>query len=189
MWPKQSNAAACGTGYREGYGLIEREKQGQGKPDKIFVKRITTRENTEKSSERGQDPTAPISKVDFPDVRKSENPTSRGRKNRRLEVSKVNPNKTNKNQTDFIQTNPSIYPKKIPGTREIDRFEQKEKMNISAEQRAIAAPMLCCSMPFRTSYVKSHLPVSSDQNSAACGAVPASMSFVKQTTFVRGHSP
>ena len=36
----------------KGVGLIERKKQGQGKPDKIFVKRITTQESTEKSDRK-----------------------------------------------------------------------------------------------------------------------------------------
>lgn len=130
----------------KGIGLIERKKQGQGKPDKIFVKRITVQESTEKYTETGQGPTAPISEVDFPDVQKSENPTSRGRKNRRLGVSKVNPNKTDKNQTDFIQTNPSIYPQKTPGTRWIDGYERKEKNSISGEQGATSASMLCYSV-------------------------------------------
>lgn len=31
----------------KGIGLIERVKQGQGKPDRVFVKRITVQENTE----------------------------------------------------------------------------------------------------------------------------------------------
>lgn len=62
----------------KGIGLIERIKQGQGKPDKIFVKRITLQEDTEPPSES---PVAPISKVDFPDVKRSENPTSSSREN------------------------------------------------------------------------------------------------------------
>ena len=79
----------------KGIGLIERIKQGQGKPDKIFVKRITIREDTEEPTTVEQGQAAPISEVEFSDVQKSENPTSRSRKNRRLEVSKTAPNKTN----------------------------------------------------------------------------------------------
>ena len=56
----------------KGLGLIERIKQGQGKPDKIFVRRITVQEDTEAL---GQDP-APVPSADFSDVQRSENPTS-----------------------------------------------------------------------------------------------------------------
>ena len=66
----------------KGIGLIERKKQGQGRPDKIFVKRITVQENAENAPETEQVPTTPVSEVDFSDVHRSENPTSRGRKNR-----------------------------------------------------------------------------------------------------------
>lgn len=170
----------------KGIGLIERKKQGQGKPDKIFVKRITVQENTEKSSETEQGSTAPVSEAD---VQRSENSASRGRKNRRLEVSKENPNKTDKNQTDFIQTNLSIYPKGALRKRLMDRYEQKEKMNVLGRQRATAASMLCCPIPFWTSYAQNSPTGYSGRDSAAYGAALASMSFVKQMTLVRGHSP
>ncbi len=91
----------------KGIGLIERVKQGQGKPDKIFVKRITVREDTEAPSQ-GSDAT--ISQNDFSDVQRLENPTSSSRENRPLEVSKANLSYIDKNQTDFIHTNQSIYP-------------------------------------------------------------------------------
>ena len=42
----------------KGIGLIERVKQGQGKPDRIFVKRIAVQEDTEAPN---QGPDAPIS--------------------------------------------------------------------------------------------------------------------------------
>ncbi|MCI9191349.1 MAG: plasmid mobilization relaxosome protein MobC [Lachnospiraceae bacterium] len=108
----------------KGIGLIERIKQGQGKPDRIFVKRITVQENMEAP---GQGPAAPISPADFSDVQRSEKSTSRHRENRRLEVSKANPNYTDKNQTDFIHTNQSIYPP-TPAAKQtvMDRYELRE---------------------------------------------------------------
>lgn len=110
----------------KGIGLIERVKQGQGKPDRIFVKRIIVQENTEAP---GQSPAAPVSSADFSDVQRSEKSTSSRRENRRLEVSKANPNYTDKNQTDFIHTNQSIYPPtpaaKQPG---MDGYELREKL-------------------------------------------------------------
>ena len=62
----------------KGIGLIERIKQGQGKPDKIFVKKISVHEDTEISNTTEPNSAAPISEVDFSDVQKSEIPTSRG---------------------------------------------------------------------------------------------------------------
>ena len=117
----------------KGLGLIERAKQGQGKPDRIFVKRITVQENTETL---GQAP-APVPSADFSDVQRSENPTSSRRENRPLEVSKANPSYIDKNQTDFIHTNQSIYPPTPIAERlEMDGYELREerKENIRYER-------------------------------------------------------
>ena len=54
----------------KGAGLIERVRQGQGKPTKIYVKRFTTREVPPKKEEIP----APISEVEILDVQKSEIP-------------------------------------------------------------------------------------------------------------------
>lgn len=66
----------------KGAALIERVRQGQGKPTKIYVKRFTTREVPPKKEEIP----APISEVEILDVQKSEIPTSKGRKARLQEV-------------------------------------------------------------------------------------------------------
>ena len=110
----------------KGIGLIERIKQGQGKPDKIFVKIISVREDAEIPNTAKSNSAATISEVDFSDAQKSEIPTSGGRENRLLEVSKADPNKTNKNQTEFIQINLSILSPRPPGPERIDRYEQRE---------------------------------------------------------------
>ena len=52
---------------RKGAGLIERVKQGQGKPTKLYVKRFTTREIPPKP-EPQPDPPLPLQEVDFADV-------------------------------------------------------------------------------------------------------------------------
>jgi len=79
---------------KKGIGLIERIKQGQGKPTKIYVKRFTTRTAPPKPAPPPPEPFAPISEVDFSDVQKSEIPTPRGGKNRRAAVEKPDPNYT-----------------------------------------------------------------------------------------------
>ena len=134
----------------KGFGLIERVKQGQGKPDKIFVKIISVREDTEIPNTAKPNSAAPISEVDFSVVQKSEIPTSRGRENRLLEVSKTDPNKTNKNQTEFIQINLSIFSQRPPGPEMIDRYEQRET-NVKFLRRVICAPLLCWAFPGRIS--------------------------------------
>ena len=160
----------------KGIGLIERIRQGQGKPDRIFVKRITVQKNMETPVTSSTSPAAPVSKVDFSDVQRPENQNSRSRENRPLEVSKADPNKTDTNQTDFIQINLSIYPQDPPQTGWIDRYEQGENL------RYLISP--------RTSPTQNLPPGGRTQGSAAHGAVPASMSFGStQMTPVRGHSP
>ena len=122
---------------KKGIGLIERIKQGQGKPTKIYVKRFTTRTTPPKSAPPPPEPFAPISEVGFPDLQKSEIPTSRGRKNRLPEVEKPDPNHTKRNQTELIQPDPSISPRKPPAeSLEMDRYERRKelKANIDYER-------------------------------------------------------
>ena len=142
---------------KKGIGLIERIKQGQGKPTKIYVKRFTTRTVPAVPAPPPPEPFAPISEVDFSDVQKSEIPTSRGRENRLLEVSKADPNKTNKSQTEFIQINLSILLPRPPGPERIDRYEQRES-NTGFVRRAICAPLLRWTSPRRTSLSENHPP-------------------------------
>lgn len=66
----------------KGVGLIERIRQGQGKPTRIYVKRFTGRNIPPKAAPPGSGPTAPFPEVDFSGVQKSAFPTCRGRKNR-----------------------------------------------------------------------------------------------------------
>ena len=112
----------------KGVGLIERKRQGQGKPTRIYVKRFTTREIPPKQEKKAENE-APLPEVDFSDLQKSDFPTSRSRDFRRAEVEKPDPSKNNINQTDFSHTDPSIYPL-TPGAAqmEIDRCETREEV-------------------------------------------------------------
>lgn len=114
----------------KGIGLIERIKQGQGKPTKIYVKRFTTRAIPPKPAPPAPDPFLPISEVDFSDVQKSEFPTSRSRETRRAEVGKSDPNYIKLNQTDFSYTDPSISPisPRAAADMEMDRYEKREEI-------------------------------------------------------------
>ena len=75
-----------------GIGLIERKKQGLGKPDIIYVKNFFL--ESEKSG----------SEVYNLNLCRSRNETSRGLQNGPLEVYKGDPNKNKKNNTEFNNT-------------------------------------------------------------------------------------
>ena len=90
----------------KGIGLIERKKQGQGKPTKIYVKQFTERESTPQ-------PVQPKSESLHgrnTDGHTPENRTSGKRENSVHGVSKPDGNYNNKNYTENSYTDPSIYP-------------------------------------------------------------------------------
>lgn len=127
----------------KGVGLIERIKQGQGKPTKIYVKRFTTRAVPPPASPE-PDSFMPIPEVDFSDVQKSEKPTSRGRQSRLAEVEKSDPNHTNRSHPDFSHPDPSISPRYPPyGEMDgIDRNQIREELkeNIDYEHLCSQCP-------------------------------------------------
>ena len=101
---------------KKGLGLIERIKQGQGKPTKIYVRRFTTRMIPEPPTQ----PEPPISPhargadLDFSHLQTSEKPRSGPRQSRGQDLGKADPNYIESNQTDFIYTDPSIHPFPFP---------------------------------------------------------------------------
>lgn len=86
----------------KGIGLIERTKQGQGRPARIYVKRYTTREIS----------APPAVPPDFPntEVQTSENGKSRVPKNGSADFPKEDANYKDINQTDMSQLYPSPPP-------------------------------------------------------------------------------
>lgn len=128
----------------KGVGLIERRRQGLGKPSVIYVKRFTTREIPPRP-EKQPAPPPPHPEVDFSDVQKSDFPTSRSRDYRRPEVDKSDASYNNKNQTDMSYTDPSTHPLTPCATEqaEMDRYEQREtvKENIDFDR-------LCSRYPY-----------------------------------------
>lgn len=117
----------------KGVGLIERIKQGQGKPARIYVLRFTTQELPPQPGD-SPEPSTPCPAVEFDNVQKSDFSTSTSRDIRRADVEKIDPNYNNINQTDFIYTNQSIYPP-APGAGPmgIDRYEVREEVKESIE--------------------------------------------------------
>ena len=128
---------------KKGIGLIERVKQGQGRPTKLYVKRFTTRTAPPKPASPSPDDFAPCSEVDFSHPKRSEKSTSRRRKNPPQEVEKTDPNHTKRNHPDFNHPDPSIPHPAPPGAlMGMDRYEQQEevKANIDFEELQQAHP-------------------------------------------------
>ena len=125
---------------KKGYGLIERIKQGQGKPTKIYVKRFTTRTVPEPPTRPEQPAPSQVrgADLDFSDFQTSEKPRSGPRQIRSLDVGKTDPSYIESNQTDFIYPDPSINPLSTPpADRWIDRSEQRREVEENIEYQAL----------------------------------------------------
>ena len=97
----------------KGFGLIERKKQGQGKPTRIYAKRFTTRAVQLQPAAPQTIPRLPIfGSQDFgkSEVKSSEKQKPRLRKNGSADFGKSDASYTKTIQTDFNQLNPSIHP-------------------------------------------------------------------------------
>lgn len=100
----------------KGFGLIERVKQGQGRPAKIYVKRFTTR-------------AAPLPPPEPEPVPPPRLPIPGS-----LDFGKSDANYIKSNQTDLIQLDPSIYPPSPPpGLGLMDRYERQKEVKENIE--------------------------------------------------------
>lgn len=128
---------------KKGIGLIERKKQGLGKPDMIYVKNFVLSEEPESEIEQeSPENTMSHTEVKEFDLRKKKNLTSRGKESELQEVKKVNfqrlniftsggkelepqevkninSNYNNNNYTDKSYNNP-IYPSDSETEKEMD---------------------------------------------------------------------
>ena len=128
---------------KKGIGLVERVKQGQGRPTKLYVKRFTTRTAPSKPDPPPSDDLMPCSEVEKNHPKRSEKSTPRSRKKPPQEVEKTDPNQTKRNQPDSNHPDPSIPPPKPPDTAMgMDRYELREevKANIDFENLRRAHP-------------------------------------------------
>ena len=113
----------------KGIGLIERVKQGQGKPTIIYVKQFTTPDIPTPVLTGDGRPQEPD--IGNAEVQTSENQTSRPRKNRPLDLGKSdgsynNINQTYANNTYPSETYPSIHPPSPRGW--MDRYDQRARI-------------------------------------------------------------
>ena len=112
----------------KGIGLIERVKQGQGRPCRIYVKQFTTADVPPT-----QEPETPPEQGN-PDVSKPELQTSEKRKSGHLKTGSAEFPKTESNYTDRIyteknHTDPSIYPSCGPPNREVCRLRLMDQID------------------------------------------------------------
>ena len=91
----------------EDFSLIERKRQGQGKPAityvKSFMEEVT--EQVQKLEKQTSEPECGDSEVGKTNLLRLEKQTSRSWKSKPLEVGKTNPNKNNINNTEINNTN------------------------------------------------------------------------------------
>lgn len=118
----------------KGIGLIERKKQGQGKPALIYVLNFNSTETDEEQKSENQtsdfqSSENPISeKVEKSEVLTSEIPTSGLLKNRTQEFGKSDSNNTNINNTEYSNINQSYKQDKELSKRE--RYQKSVCDNI-----------------------------------------------------------
>lgn len=117
---------------QKGIGLIERKKQGQGKPAKIYVKRFYTQEDRPTPAQEPPPPATPI--PDFPksEVQNADKQKSRLPAFRSADFPKSSPNYTYPNQTYPSQPYPSIYPPSPPLDR-LDGLDCREEIKEQIE--------------------------------------------------------
>lgn len=118
---------------KKGVGLIERIKQGQGKPTKIYVRRFTSRELPEEAPPAA-DPDRDAD-LDFSDFQTSEKPMSRPLKSRGADLEKSDTSYPNRNKPEFSYPDPSIPPQEMERERYECRKEVMEQIGFADLQR------------------------------------------------------
>lgn len=129
-----------------GIGLIERRKQGQGKPARIYVKNFTPPPAPEEvtPAPAPEEPSAQTSKKPKSKLRgtsaalTSEIPKSALLESSGQDCAETDPNKTDKNDTDLSHTESSIYPPTpLPPKRRSRRQNLQDRMDQMDACRAL----------------------------------------------------
>lgn len=115
----------------KGIGLIERIRQGQGRPAKIYVKRFVGESGIQTSANaksrlresRNQD-------LGKSEIKVTEKPKPGLRKSRGQDFGKTEGNYTKKNDTDFSKTDLSIYPAQPEPIDVIEGYREQIKSNL-----------------------------------------------------------
>ena len=91
---------------KKGIGLIEKRRQGLGKPDIIYVKNFVGAEQTPEMTEKKTDDSGVSTEVQKLNFKKFRNQTSGSSEDEPMEVQKVNPNYNNQSHTNMSYNNP-----------------------------------------------------------------------------------
>ena len=105
---------------RKGVGLINRIKQGQGKPTKLYVRRFTTGSIPPQPPQPEKPPFIPSPDIEFSGVQTSNFPTSTHREIRLAGVEKTDPNYTKLNHPDFNHPPIPPAPSSLPLRQRVD---------------------------------------------------------------------
>ena len=123
----------------EQYALIERAKQGQGKPAKIYVKKIPAAD-----ADSGEDTENDSISLEPADLKRSEKPTCSPPVLKRLDFPKRDGNYTDKNYTEFSYINPSINPNhRQPMSPPLSTHPTDLRHTYSTAGGAVQASMSC----------------------------------------------
>lgn len=114
-------------------GLIEKKRQGLGKPDKIFVKNFIS--GYEKEGDYSQNPE--VRKSNF---KNTENLTSGGSMGENVESGKSNTNNTEKNNTDSNDTESNLIVSECDEMRADEIYGQIIKENIAYDDLLMVYP-------------------------------------------------
>lgn len=150
---------------QKGVGLIERVKQGQGKPTKIYVKQFTKPTLPElPRPEPHSNISRPTKNVCLEsskrDVKSDSFDSSRPTESVGADLQEMAANYTDKNNTDFSYTYPSIYPQEIDGGMDYNECVELVKEQLDYPLLAESYPyddpdalvelicdVLCCTSP------------------------------------------
>ena len=118
---------------KKGIGLIEKKRQGLGKPDKIFVKNFISGDY--ENGERPQNPE--VRKSNFKDTEKQTSGSSIGKT---AESGKSNTNNTEKNNTDYNDTESNLIVSESDEMRADEIYGQIIKENIAYDDLLMVYP-------------------------------------------------
>ncbi len=119
----------------EDYSLIERKRQGQGKPAIIYVKSFMEQveEQVQRLEKQTSEPEEDDSEVGKINLLRLENQTSRGWKNKLLEVGKTNPNNTDINNTEYSNPNLIVSADADTGLDEYHAYAEMIRENMEID--------------------------------------------------------
>lgn len=116
-----------------GIGLIEKKRQGQGKPTMIYVKQFVVQDVQKCKKYTSEEKTA-IPEMKKLHVLKCENAISRSEESTCLKVKKIHTNKNNINNTDLSKTESNLIISANDGIRtEVDAYSELIKENLEID--------------------------------------------------------